>query len=364
MKPPGHVPVLIGYGYFSDRQAARRARAGRALLSRLSLNTQVKAFVGEAWCEAMSEGEAEGWFNRSSERWFEFLPKLYERVQQKLQDGVLKALNGEEIDPGLLSFVPGRTGIMEKYREWEKNRDPMIFVKKSIFNGQNGKRIDPRVGAIIQTELAHYLHPNEIYPSQVLDAVNSEVRRKNIALGIAGDDLLPETSLSTIERRINELDQFEVLAARKGVAYAKNKLGAHVGGIKLHAPLLRVEMDEWEIDLIAILQGAGIDITHPSLRDLELGRYGVAKISEAVRPRSLLNFPQTLLSSCQAQAFRFRTLPTVGFMLLVAQCHLAQATCALLQHSEIAGAIFESSAKRGYQKLGDQSAGTAAKPRG
>ena len=112
-----------------------------------------------------------------------------------------------------------------------------------------------------------------------MDAVNGEVRRWNISLGIAGEDLLPEGSLTTIGRRINELDRFEVLAARKGVVYAKNKLGAHVGGIKLQAPLHRVEMDEWEIDLIAILQGAGIDITHSSLRDLALGRYWVERVS-------------------------------------------------------------------------------------
>lgn len=281
----GHFSVE--YGYFSDRQASRRARAGRALLSRLSLNTQINAFHGETWCEAMREGEDEEWFNRSSKRWLEFLPKLQERVQQKLQDGLFKALNGEGIDPGLLFFVPGRSSIMEKYREWEKTKDPMIFVKKSIFNGQNGKRVHPQVEAIIQIELANYLHPNEIYPSQVLDAVNGEVRRSNIARGIAGDDSLPEVSLSTIERRINELDKFEVLAARKGVAYAKNRLGAHVGGIKLHAPLLRVEMDEWEIDLMSILKGAGIDVTHPSLRDLELGRYWVC-VAMDTASRSIL----------------------------------------------------------------------------
>jgi len=277
----------IEYGYFSDRQAARRARAGRALLSRLSLKTQLLAFQGEAWCDAMREGEEEGWFNRSSKRWFEFLPKLHERVKQKLQDGVLKAMNGEPVPPDFLSHVPGRSTIMQKYRVWEETRDPMIFVKRSIFNGQNGKRVHPHVEAIIQIELANYLHPNEIYPSQVLDAVNSEVRRKNIALGIAGDDLLPEISLSTIERRINELDRFEVLASRKGVAYAKNKLGAHVGGIKLQAPMLCVQMDEWEIDLMSILKGAGIDITHPSLRDLELGRYWVC-VAMDTASRSIL----------------------------------------------------------------------------
>lgn len=277
----------IEYGYFSDRQAARRAREGRALLSRLSRKTQFRAFLGEAWCESMSEGEDEKWFNRSSKRWSEFLPKLQERVQQKLRDGLLKGMAGEGINPELLTYVPGRSSIMKKYREWEKTRDPMIFVKRSIFNGQNGKRVHPQVEAIIQIELANYLHPNEIYPSQVLDAVNAEVRRKNTALGFAGEDLLPEISLSTIERRINELDRFEVMAARKGVAHAKNKLGAHSGGIKLHAPLLRVEMDEWEIDLMSILQGAGADITHPSLRDLELGRYWVCAAID-VASRSIL----------------------------------------------------------------------------
>ncbi|MCL6285979.1 transposase family protein [Ruegeria sp. 2012CJ41-6] len=288
----------IEYGYFSDRQAARRARAGRALLSRLSLKTQLLAFQGEAWCEAMREGKEEGWFNRSSKRWSEFLPQLRERVKQKLQDGVLKAMNGEPVPPDLPSHAPGRSAIMQKYRIWEETRDPMIFVKRSIFNGQNGKRVHPHVEAIIQIELANYLHPNEIYPSQVLDAVNSEVRRKNITLGIAGDDLLPEVSLSTIERRINELDRFEVLAARKGVAHAKNKLGAYVGGIKLQAPLFRVEMDEWEIDLMSILKGAGIDVAHPSQRDLELGRHWVC-VAMDTASRSILGLKLSTTPSAE-----------------------------------------------------------------
>lgn len=288
----------IEYAYFSDHRAARRVRAGRSLLSRLSIKTQLLAFQGEAWCEAMREGEEEGWFNRSSLRWFEFLPRLHERVKHKLQYGVLKAMNGEPIPLDLLADVLGRSSIMQKYRVWEKSRDPMIFVKRSIFNGRNGKKVHPQVEAIIQIALADYLHPNEIYPSQVLDAVNSEVRRKNIARGIADDDPLPEVSQSTIERRINELDRFEVLAARKGVAYAKNKLGAHVGGIKLQAPLFCVQMDEWEIDLMSILKGAGFDITHTNLRDLELGRYWVC-VAMDTASRSILGLKLSTAPSAE-----------------------------------------------------------------
>lgn len=265
----------IEYGYFSDRQAARRARAGRSLLSRLSRKTQFLAFQSEAWCDAMLEGEEEGWFNRSSKRWEEFLPKLHERVREKLENGLLKSATGEAIDPQFLSYEPGRTKAMGMLRAWQKTRDPMVFVKRSIFNGQNAKRVHPEVEALIQVELSNYLHPNQIFPSHILDAVNAAVRSKNIDRGISGDDLLPEASLSTINRRINELDRFEVLAARKGVAYAKNKLGSHSGGLKIDAPMFRIEMDEWEIDLMSILQGAGINVSDPSLRELELGRYWV-----------------------------------------------------------------------------------------
>ena len=265
----------IEYGYFSDRRAARNARASRSLVSKLSRKIQVEACLGEAWCEAMLQGEREGWFNRSSKRWTEFLPKLHDCAKQKFEQGVLKALDGEAMEPRLLNYVPSRTKAMRLLRAWEGSRDLMVFVKRSIFNGQNAARVHPEVEAVIQVESACFKHPNEIYPQQFHDAVNAEVRRKNIARGISGEDLLPEVSLSTIERRIGDMDQFEALAARKGVAYAKNKLGAHVGGLKLNAPLFRIEMDEWEIDLMAILKRAGFDISLSSVRDLELGRYWV-----------------------------------------------------------------------------------------
>ena len=269
----GHF--AIEYGYFSDRQAARRARAGRSLLSRLSLKAQLGAFQCETWCEVMIEAETAGEFNRSSARWNEFVPKLHEKVRSRLEHGLLNTHADSPIDPKLLSHVPSRTKAMGQLRAWEKTKDPMIFVKKSIFNGQNAKRVHPEVESAIQVELAHFLHPNEIYPSQVLDAVNAEVRRKNLARAISGEELLTETSLSTVERRIDELDQFEILAARKGVAYAKNKLGAHGGGLTLQAPLFNMEMDEWEMDLMAQLKAAGADVSDPSLRDIEFGRYWV-----------------------------------------------------------------------------------------
>jgi putative transposase len=265
----------VQYGYFASRQVARRAIAGRSLMTRLSSKSQLEAFWKECWCTTIQEMEADDKFNRSADRWDEFLPELELRVAEKLKNGLKKATAGADFDSISIRRTPCRTSIMSWLREWETSKDPMVFVKKSTFNGDNAKRIDAEREAIIQSFLESYLHPNQILAGHVHDAVNAEIRQRNKVRALSGDLLLDEVSKSTIERRINDLDKFEVLAARKGLAAAKNKLGAHGGGLQLNAPLHRIEMDEWQIDLMAILRKAGIDLSQDSLREIETVRYWV-----------------------------------------------------------------------------------------
>ena len=265
----------IQYGYFESRQVARRAIAGRSLMTRISTKAQLDAFWKECWATTYLEIEAEGAINRSSDRWDEFLPELERRVTEKLKLGLKKATAGADFDSIALRRTPGRTSIMSWVRVWEDTKDPMVFVKKSIFNGSNAKRVGAEQEAIIQWALESYLHPNQIAPAHVHETVNIEIRKRNKVRELSGETPLSEVSQSTIERRIKELDQFEVLAARKGLAAAKNKLGAHGGGLKLAVPLSRIEMDEWEIDLIALLKKGGFDISKDSVRDIETGRYWV-----------------------------------------------------------------------------------------
>jgi len=265
----------IQYGYFESRQVARRAVAGRSLMTRVSTKAQLDAFWKECWPTTVLEMETEGAFNRSADRWEEFLPELERRVTAKLKLGLKKATAGADFDSILVRRTPCRTSVMTWLREWETSKDPMVFVKKSIFNGGNAKKIDAEREAIIQGALQSYLHPNQLLPAHVHDAVNAEIRQRNKVRELSGDLPLEPVSKSTIERRIKELDKFEVLAARKGLAVAKNKLGAHGGGLKLDVPLHRIEMDEWEIDLIAILKKGGFDISRDDVRDIETGRYWV-----------------------------------------------------------------------------------------
>jgi len=271
----------LQYGYFSDRQAARRAMAGRALVTRLPNKTQLEVFWKECWCTTFEELEADGKVNRSAKRWHEFLPLLEHAVREKHEQGLSKAAPGAVFDSVQLRRTPCRTSVMGWLRSWEKMRDPAVFIKKSCFNGANAKRISPEAEAIVEEFLPSYQHNNQLRATQLHQDVNADIRKRNELRKDVNHGHIQQVSLSTIGRRIGGLHAFETLAAREGIGTAKNKFGAYGRGVQVSAPLQRIEIDEWEIDLIAILKSGGVDVSGPAFRDLETGRYWICVAMDA-----------------------------------------------------------------------------------
>ena len=273
----------IEYGYFNSRQAARRAMAGRGLLALLSKAEQQLVFWKIDWCEAFLAAEARGEVSRSDASCAGFIPELERRVVEQMR----RAAGSGPLPETALKPAPCRTSLMGWVRVWETTRDPMALVKKSRFNGVYARKIGRDREAILQGKLSEFLHPGKILVPELHRSVNAEIRKRNADSG--QDESLPlaEISESTVRRRIKELDVFEVCAAREGVATAKNLYGAYGPGLQIDVPLQRVEMDEWEIDLMAILAAAGIDISDMRLRDLAIGRYWICVAFDAAS-RSIL----------------------------------------------------------------------------
>ncbi|PTW37592.1 Mu transposase C-terminal domain-containing protein [Rhodovulum kholense] len=271
----------IEYGYFSGAQAARRALASSALISRMGAAEKAEIFRKQLYVECFLEAEANGEVSRSNDPCVAFLPRLEKRVEAKILEQI--RLGGDEAELGkLLSMKhPGRTALMAWVRDWEKTRDPMCFVKKSRFNGANAKRVSSQVESAIQTAIKTYLHPGRVLIPHVAEEANRVIRELNRSLALSDQPPEREVSESTVRRRIADLDQFEVCAAREGVAKAKNKLGPYGQGLEIEAPLQRIEMDEWQIDLIAMLEEAGIDVSEPKFDDLRTGRFWVCVAIDA-----------------------------------------------------------------------------------
>jgi len=265
----------LKYGYFASRQVARRARAGRSLVERLPQKERWRIFWKEIYCVQFLEAEKRQEVSRSEASYTAFRSELHKRVNECLIEHLSKPGRDQGISVAFTWSSPCRGSVFTWVRAWEKSNDPMILVRKSIFNGRNAKGVDSERESIINTHLETYLHPNEIKIPQLHHEVNSDIRARNKIRALSNLPSIPNISESTLRRRVDELDKFEVIAAREGISIAKNKLGAFTGGLDVCAPLMRVEMDEWQIDLMAILVSSGVDFSDQQFRDLEIGRYWV-----------------------------------------------------------------------------------------
>ena len=123
----------IEYGYFGSRQAARRAVAGKALVSKLPRAEQGLIFWKVTWCEAFLVAEASGEVSRSDKSCSAFIPALELRVAARLQEAGQNA----PMPATVALRRPCRTSLMGWVRSWEKTRDPMNLAKRSRFNGTN-----------------------------------------------------------------------------------------------------------------------------------------------------------------------------------------------------------------------------------
>lgn len=239
----------------------------------MSSAEKAHVFRKQLYVECFLEAEANGEVSRSNNPCVAFLPELGKRVEANIMEQIRLGQDGAELGKLLSMKHPGRTALMAWVREWQKTRDPMCFVKKSRFNGANAKRVSSQVETILQVAIKTFLHPNRVYVPRVADEASREIREFNKSLVL--NDQLPEREVSkrTVYRRIAEMHQFETFAAREGIAKAKNKFGPYGQGLEIEAPMQRIEMDEWQIDLLTFLESAGIDVSDPKFDELRTGRF-------------------------------------------------------------------------------------------
>ena len=74
----------------------------------------------------------------------------------------------------------------------------------------------------------------------------------------AGLRRLHTVSQRTIERRINRLDPFTVASGRLGADRARRDFASYGSGLPRLFPMERVEIDEWQVDLISFFSALGI----------------------------------------------------------------------------------------------------------
>lgn len=138
---------------------------------------------------------------------------------------------------------------------------------------------------------ATLLYASETRPSakDVHKRLIADIDAVNRDRGEAGMPALPKPSYERLLGEIRKLPTFEVYAGRYGTGAAMRKFAIVGTGVDVERPLQRVEIDEWRINLLTIVQDIGLldRLTPEQQEEIRKRRYW-ACIAIDVRTRVIL----------------------------------------------------------------------------
>jgi putative transposase len=120
-------------------------------------------------------------------------------------------------------------------------------------SGNRDRRLSPVALSILSECVRKFLSPEPPSKTQIVYDVRQAFRTTNIAREAEGRPPLTCPSRRTIDLALADLDPFEVMVAQKGVAAARKAFAPVARGVDVQRPLQRVEMDEWQVDLVSLM---------------------------------------------------------------------------------------------------------------
>lgn len=112
--------------------------------------------------------------------------------------------------------------------------------------------------AILMREARGYASPNRPTKTTITENVRKAILEENRRRAARGLSPLRTPSREAVRTAIGQLDPFEVSIARNGLDATRRKMTPVGTGLEVTRPLERVEIDEWEIDLITLMSSIGL----------------------------------------------------------------------------------------------------------
>lgn len=245
-------------GFFASASAARRLRNDQQYLSTLPKSYRDKLFWKESYCRAFKILEAKGRVVRTLRSIGQAMPELSEAVN-KLEDERQKQHDKKQVGTEVvLRRPPGISTLRSWVRLYDKNgQNALALIRKRRSETTYARKFDPQVEYLVGECINGYLSPQRPSQLAIISETNTRFRQVNKTRIALGDPPLPQPSGRSIRWRIKALDAFQVYAARHGHEAAKRHFGLYEKGIKASYPMERIEMDEWNVDVISLFGKAG-----------------------------------------------------------------------------------------------------------
>lgn len=279
--------------------------------SRTLLNASVDAFAfiprdelpkilwKHEWARRFLTKEAAGLTNRSDRSMRAIIPTIAKEIEDQARSAAKRA--GDPV--GLEAPPSART-----LRTWVKllengGHDPTALRHRYRECGSSTPGLPAEVELLMAKHAARFA--DERRPTKVALHRNlcDEIEAINKTRKTDGLPVLPTPCLATFRERVASLPAFDVYAGRFGQEAARRKFYMITTGLNVTRPGERVEMDEWEISLQALLIDNGVwsKLTRTQRLEVERGRFWLS-VAQDVATRCFLGLRLLPKSNKEAKA--------------------------------------------------------------
>jgi len=132
------------------------------------------------------------------------------------------------------------------------------LVDRIDCRSNRSNRMGPEEIGLIMKEVRAYLSPEKPSIKHIHEQVQLSFHDRNVQRKADGKSPLTLPSRETVRRGIRALAPYQVELARNGEAAARKKFRPVLNGVSATRPLERVEIDEWTVDVMTLMQSNGM----------------------------------------------------------------------------------------------------------
>lgn len=213
------------------------------------------------------------------------MPTLRRKAMEYLQDPEADDARPARFGNVVMSISPPSARSLRRWVKSYEDYGVSGLVDAMAKRGHRGCSFGVDEMALLMAAARKYLDINRPTIQVVYEKMVNAFADRNADRARKGLSRLIVPSKATLRRTIHGFGPFAIVAARFGEDAARKRFRPVTKGLPLTRPLERVEMDEWTIDVMAILTSTGLwdVLTHDEKQMLGLdGSIGRWKLTVAI----------------------------------------------------------------------------------
>ena len=262
-------------GYFSEANEIKRNRNDCEYLNSIDPKKREEAFWKESWCKAFIQAHERGEIKTTD---VEIASKIYILEEQvNIIEDVNQAkrsrkLSGLEI---VRRHPPSPSCLRKWVRQYQNAGYSAIGLLRKKRSDASYSTIHSNESIELLSECVRgYLDRNRPTKTMILNDTLERFKNVNLRKIKDGKITLRVPSERTVFRAFKNLDPYETVLQREGLAAARQKFNFYETGISSDFPLERVEMDEWRLDIASFIDTSSLAdcLTREQRTRFEVGR--------------------------------------------------------------------------------------------